>query len=352
MRRNNILLLIFFIAGFVQASLAQNPTEKKYPVVFYNLENLFDTLKSPGVYDAEFTPGGPKAWNSKKYWTKIGNIEKVFYNIAGSLKTFPAVIGVSEIENRNVLEDLVATAKLQRANYQIVHYDSPDARGVDVALLYRPDVFKYEGSYPIPYVFPDKPYFKTRDILSVWGTIEGERFMFYVCHWPSRLGGQAASEPNRVRAAEIIRQHVDSVLTADPHTHIVIMGDMNDDPTDKSLTTALNTVGKVKDINSDMTLFNPFLPMFKAGYGTLAYQDSWNLFDNMVVSRNLVDGPKGTLKLYKAPKSQFYGNIFNRAFLTQQSGQYKNYPLRTFVGNTFQGGYSDHFPVYLLITKQ
>ena len=136
MRRNNILLLIFFIAGFVQASLAQNPTEKKYPVVFYNLENLFDTLKSPGVYDAEFTPGGPKAWNSKKYWTKIGNIEKVFYNIAGSLKTFPAVIGVSEIENRNVLEDLVATAKLQRANYQIVHYDSPDARGVDVALLY------------------------------------------------------------------------------------------------------------------------------------------------------------------------------------------------------------------------
>ena len=352
MKRINILLLAFFVAGFAYITNAQNSVDKKYSVVFYNLENLFDTLKSPGVYDQEFTPDGLKAWNSKKYWTKIGNIEKVFYNIAGSLKTFPAIIGVSEIENRNVLEDIVSAPKLQKANYQIVHYDSPDARGVDVALLYRPDLFKYEGSYPIPYVFPDKPYFKTRDILSVWGTIACEKFMFYVCHWPSRLGGQAASEPNRVRAAEIIREHVDSVLTADPNTHIVIMGDMNDDPTDKSLTTALNAVGREKDLDSDLTLFNPFFSMFKAGYGTLAYQDSWNLFDNMVVSKNLIVGKRGTLKLFKAPKSNFYGNIFNRAFLTQQSGQYKNYPLRTFVGNTFQGGYSDHFPVYLIITKQ
>lgn len=343
------LYFILVLVLFIWRIDAQAQT-KPYTVVFYNLENLFDTIKSPGVYDEEFTPQGPKAWNSAKYWKKIGNLEEVFYNMAGTFKAYPTIIGVSEIENRNVLEDLVAAPKLQRANYQIAHYDSPDARGVDVALLYRPDQFKYEGSRPIKVALPDEPDFKTRDVLSVWGTIDGEKFNFFVCHWPSRLGGQAASEYKRNKAAEIVRHTVDSILAVAPDTHIVIMGDMNDDPTNKSLSQVLGAQGKTSDLKAG-DLFNPFLSMFKAGYGTLAYQDAWSLFDNMIVSENLVNGQPGELKLYKPGKSKYYGHIFDRPFLRQTSGQYKNYPLRTFVGNTFQGGYSDHFPVYIFIAK-
>ena len=321
---------------------------KPYTVVFYNLENLFDTIHQPEVLDEEFTPNGPKAWNSYKYRKKIGNIEEVFYNIAGANKSFPTIIGVSEIENRNVLEDIVTTPKLMRANYQIVQYDSPDARGVDVALLYRPDQFQYEGSYPIHTTIEGLPDFKTRDILMVWGKIEGERFYFFVNHWPSRLGGQAASEFKRVGAARIVRHVVDSIQREQPDAKIVIMGDLNDDPVDKSLTEGLEAKGKTADVKPG-DLFNPFWAMFRAGLGTLAYQDSWNLFDNMVINENLLNATTGSLKVQKNGK--YYGTIFKRPFLLQQSGQYKGYPLRTFVGNAFQGGYSDHLPVYLLIGK-
>lgn len=340
-----ILILVLFIARI--DSQAQT---KPYSVVFYNLENLFDTIKSPGIYDEEFTPSGPKAWNSAKYWKKIANIEQVFYTMAGTFKSYPSVIGVVEIENRNVLEDVVAAPKLQRANYQIVHYDSPDARGVDVGLLYRPDQFKYEGSSPIKLNFPEDPDFKTRDILLAWGTMDGEKICFFVCHWPSRLGGQAASEPKRVAAARTVKHAVDSLLALRPDTRIVIMGDMNDDPTNKSLSQVLGATGKIADLKPE-GLFNPFFPMFKAGFGTLAYQDGWSLFDNIVVSGNFLDSKAGGLKLYKPEKNKYYGNIFDRPFLRQATGQFKNYPLRTFVGNSFQGGYSDHFPVYIFIEK-
>ncbi len=346
MKRLYFILLVVFLWGTIGAGAQEKP----YPVVFYNLENLFDTLKSPDVFDEEFTPQGPKAWNSKKYWQKIANIEQVFYNIAGTVKAFPAIIGVSEIENRNVLEDIVSAPKLQRANYQIVHYDSPDARGIDVALFYRPDQFSYQGSRPVKVVFPDDPGFKTRDILSVWGNIAGEKFYFFVCHWPSRLNGQAASEPRRVEVAKMLKNEVDSIFTVEPDAHIVIMGDMNDDPVNKSLEQILGAKGNVQDVKPE-GFFNPFYSMFKAGFGTLAYQDGWNLFDNIVVSGNLIDGKPGGLKLYKPRKSRYYGNIFDRPFLRQVSGQYKNYPLRTYVGNSFQGGYSDHFPVYILISR-
>lgn len=343
MKLRYCFIVVVWLLG--QAVYAQT---KPYTVVFYNLENLFDTIPSPGVLDREFTPDGPKAWNSVKYWKKLGNIEQVIYSLAGTHKSFPTIIGVSEVENRNVLEDLVAVPKLQRANYQIVHYDSPDARGIDVALLYRPDQFKYEGSYPIRTVVPGLPDFKTRDILMVWGSIEGERFCFFVNHWPSRLGGQAASESKRVAAGRIVRHAVDSLLQEHPDTKLVIMGDLNDDPVCKSLTEGLGAKGNPKDVQPH-DLFNPYFAMFKAGFGTLAYQDSWSLFDNMVINGNLLYAHTGKLKIQKSGK--YYGNIFDRSFLHQQSGQYKGYPFRTFVGDTFQGGYSDHFPVYILINK-
>jgi len=342
--KKNFIIFVFALILTWGNSQAQD----KHLVMFYNVENLFDTIPSPGVLDREFTPGGAKKWNGFKYWKKIANIEDVLYKIAYQERTFPAIIGLSEIENRNVLEDIVSASKLAKVNYQIAHYDSPDDRGVDVALLYRPDVFKYEGSYPIKTVVPGLPDFKTRDILSVWGTIENEPFCFFVCHLPSRLGGQAASEFKRIAAAQIIKNAVDSIRLEKPETRFVIMGDMNDEPTDKSLSQALGAKGDLSKLNSG-DLFNPFVAMFKDGLGTLAYQDAWSLFDNMIVSENLINAPQDGLSLLK--KKKYYGYIFNKSFLTEQRGQYKGYPFRTFNGDNFVNGYSDHFPVYILLSK-
>ena len=324
--------------------------QKPYKVVFYNFENLFDTIDDPGVNDTEFTPEGPKKWNAYKYAKKIGNLERVLFDIASADGDFPIVIGVSEVENRSVMEDVIATPKLSKGNYRIVHYDSPDLRGIDVGFYYRPDVFKLEGSAAIPFRMPDMPDFRTRDFVTMWGTIEDEPFFFLVSHWPSRLGGQAASASKRMAAAEQVRAIVDSVQRADPATKVVVMGDLNDDATDDSIVEGLNAKGKIKEVGKG-DMFNPFIGLLKAGYGTLAYRDEWNLFDNIIVSENLATGSTGSLKIQPAGNSKFYGGIFRRPYMIQKEGQYKGYPLRTFVGNDFQGGFSDHFPVYIYIAK-
>lgn len=336
-----LLLAAFLVAGFAQ---------KPYKVMFWNVENLFDTINDPEVRDDEFTPEGPKAWNDAKYRKKLGNIERVLFDVAAIDRIYPAVIGVSEIENRTVLEDIVAMPKLAPASYRIVHYDSPEARGVDVAFFYRPDQFKLEGSYPVRAHIPSLPNLRTRDILTMWGTIDEEPFYFMVVHWPSRLGGKEASEFRRVALGEQMRRLADSVLQRNPATKIVAMGDFNDDPIDPSMVEALGAKGRVKELRQG-DFFNPYHAMYLAGMGTLAYGDAWNIFDNMVVTENLVQGSTGTLRLQKAPKSKYYGNIFRAHYLFQKEGQYKGYPLRTYVGNTFQGGFSDHLPVYIYLAK-
>ena len=258
------------------------------------------------------------------------------------------MLGVSEIENRSVLEDFVAQPKLKGAKYRICHFDSPDARGVEVAFLYRADVFKLEGSDNIKLNVPELPNFRTRDLVVMWGTIEGEPFYFLVSHWPSRLGGKEASQFKRDACAKQIREIKDSLLKENPATKVVVMGDFNDDATDASLVKVMGAKGKIKELQTG-DFFNPYYQMLKAGLGTLAYQDSWNLFDNICVTENLVNGTYGKLRLIKGKK--FYGNIFTRPYMLQQEGQYKGYPLRTFVTNNFQNGFSDHFPVYIYIGK-
>ena len=235
-------------------------------------------------------------------------------------------------------------------NYRIVHYDSPDRRGVDCAFLYRPDVFKLEGSKAHKFEMPGMANFYTRDLVTMWGTIEGEPFFFLVSHWPSRLGGKEASDPKREAAAAQCRRIADSVRTANPNTKVVIMGDLNDDATDKSITEVLGARGNIKKLVSG-DLYNPYIELLKAGYGTLGYRDAWNLFDNIIVSENLATGSTGELKLQRAPKSKFYVYIFSSPYMMQREGQYKNYPLRTFVGNNFQNGFSDHLPVFIYVGK-
>lgn len=347
MKRQISILLTLGLLIVVNMAVAQTKM-KRHVIMFYNVENLFDTIRDPRIYDEEFTPDGAKAWTGDKYWKKIANIEEVISKLAAETR-FPAIIGVSEVENRNVLEDIAAAPKLARANYQIVHHDSPDARGVDVAMFYRPDIFELEGSEALPVLMEDLPKFRTRDVLMSWGRIDGELFYFFVNHWPSRGGGQKASEPKRVRAAEVVKQAVDSVLRISPEAKIVIMGDLNDDPTDASMFEVLGASGKASKVQPGQ-LFNPFLEMFRKGYGTLAYQGQWNLFDNIIIDYNLLNGSDGGFRIYKGDY-KYYGFIFDRAFLRTKSGQYKDYPFRTFSGNTFLNGYSDHFPVYIFIAK-
>ena len=339
-------LLMLCIALFSVATLYAQ--EKPYSVVFYNLENLFDIYDDPETHDEEFTPSGVKQWNEIKYQKKLTNMERVLFDIAKIQKDYPIVIGVSEIENRSVLEDFVNQPKLKGAKYRICHFDSPDARGVDVAFLYRADVFKLEGSDNIKLNVPELPNFRTRDLVVMWGTIEGEPFYFLVSHWPSRLGGKEASQFKRDACARQIRQIKDSLLRENPATKVIVMGDFNDDATDASIVKTMGAKGKVKEL-VEGDFFNPYNAMLRAGLGTLAYQDAWNLFDNICVTENLVNAKSGELKLIKGNK--YYGNIFTRPYMLQQEGQYKGYPLRTFVTNNFQNGFSDHFPVYIYIGK-
>lgn len=324
--------------------------QKPYKVVFYNLENLFDTINDPNKNDEEYLPEGERKWTTYRYNQKLANMSRVLFDIAAKDKNFPTVIGVSEIENRLVLEDLLATPKFEKTNYRIVHYDSPDRRGVDCAFFYRPDQFKLEGSEAHRVSFPGRPNFYTRDLVAMWGKIEGEPFYFIVSHWPSRLGGKERSQYSRDHVAAQCKHICDSVRKVNPATKVVIMGDFNDDATDESVVEVLGAKGKIEKVGKN-DMFNPFYAMLKAGYGTLAYRDSWNLFDNIVVSENLATGSTGALKLQKADNSKFYGNIFISPYMIQREGQYKNYPLRSFVGSNFQNGYSDHFPVYIYIAK-
>ncbi|MBR4951494.1 MAG: endonuclease/exonuclease/phosphatase family protein [Alistipes sp.] len=339
---------LLILSVMVLAATSVVAQDKPYMVAFWNFENLFDIYNDPETHDDEFTPEGIKKWNETKYQKKLSNLERVIFDMAAINKDYPVVFGVSEIENRSVLEDLVSQPKLKGAKYRICHFDSPDARGVDVAFLYRADVFKLEGCDNIKLNVPELPNFRTRDLVVMWGTIEGEPFYFLVSHWPSRLGGKEASQFKRDACAKQIREIKDSLLQANPATKVVVMGDFNDDATDASLVKVMGAKGKVKELETG-DFFNPYVQMLKAGLGTLAYQDSWNLFDNICVTENLVNGTYGKLRLIKGKK--FYGNIFTRPYMLQQEGQYKGYPLRTFVTNNFQNGFSDHFPVYIYIGK-
>ncbi len=339
MKKRTIFTLTLLV--LFSAALAQHP----YKVLFYNLENLFDTIDDPTTRDEEFLPAEAKRWNSAKYERKMSNIERVLFDVAAVDRIFPVVIGVCEIENRSVLEELVATPRLAPADYRIVHYDSPDARGVDVAFLYRPALFRLSGSRAVRAEVPGMPSLRTRDILTMWGKIEGEEFYFMVAHWPSRLGGREASEPRRMAIGEQMHRLADSVLKHRPATRIVAMGDFNDDPTDRSVTEGLRAQGDLRRLAGG-EFYNPFASMFRAGYGTLAYGDRWNLFDQIVVSPNLTGEGKGFRLLHPAG-SRFYGAIFSQPYMIQREGPFRGYPLRTYVGNDFQGGFSDHFPVYI-----
>jgi hypothetical protein len=341
MKKNLLILAIVFFG----INLAYGQTEKQYKIgciAFYNLENLFDTI--PGDNDQEFAPNTAKVWNTKKYFEKMDNMATVINGIGADVTgSAPAVIGLSEVENITVLNDLVKADPIKQYNYQIVHFDGSDRRGVDCALLYRPEFFTVTKTAMYKLV-TDIPNFITRDQLVVTGMYDGEEMTFIILHWPSRSGGQKPSMPKRAAAADLTRQICDSILNVNPAAKIVVMGDLNDDPIDASVKKHLNTAG-TKEEAVLPKLYNPDEELFKKGIGSLAYDDNWNLFDQVIISPSFLDKDKTSYRFYQA-------HIYNKPFLMQKEGKFKGYPFRTYVGNNYMGGYSDHFPSYIYIIEE
>ena len=356
------ILSITLVLLLIAANSCFGGGKKTYVIGFYNLENLFDTYHDDGKNDYEYLPDGGNQWTEAKYAKKLFNMARVIAAMKADNGRWHTVLGVSEIENRHVLEDLVVEPSIAAANYQIVHYDGPDRRGVDVALLYKPEQMTVVESESIPFDFNSQAItfsmdkeaqdnFRTRDILMVHGIIDGEHFAFYVCHLPSRIGGKG--QDLRARGGEIIYEHSVKMMQKYPGIKCVVMGDMNDNPTDDSMAVYLHGKEKIEDVGPE-DYFSPFVSMLKAGYGSLAYRGEWNIYDCILVNEALSHAPKGTLQIQpiiKKGKKQFYGRIFNKPFMVNQSGQYKDTPFRTFSGGAFIGGYSDHYPTYIVIQK-
>lgn len=337
---------ILTLAVIAVLAIAQMPAQNRKiqvaGIAFYNLENLFDTIpNNPLGRDVEFTPGGARQWNHKKYWSKIQNLARAISSFTSKQTPYgPAIIGVSEIENRSVLVDLVNDPQLKPWNLQICHHDSPDKRGVDVGLLYNPRYFKVENvtNHTLTEIG-----FATRDQMCVVGKLLGSPLAVIVNHWPSRLGGQEKSSPNREAAARLCVHIADSLWKVNPDMDVVIMGDLNDDPQDKSCAVVLNAKRDRKDVG-EHGFYNPFWKKLDDGIGTLAYKSAWNLFDQIIISGNLANGPDNRWHFWKA-------EVLNFDFLKDTEGTRQNYPLRTFAAGVWLNGYSDHFPTEIFLVR-
>ena len=347
--RKIISVLVIFLITF--SSFAQQ-SQKKYKirtVGFYNLENLFDTVNDLEKND-EASPMMELNGNRETvYKDKLEKLSDVIIQLgAEKAKTSPTLLGVAEVENKKVLEDLVKTENLKKKNYGIIHFDSPDKRGIDVALLYQKRYFKpihFEAFNPNIYANNRKVY--TRDILLVSGYLDDELVHIIVNHWPSRSGGEAKSRPLREKAAYKVTQIIEKIKKNDPKAKVIVMGDFNDDPINSSFKTVLKTKTKKKNVKKG-DLYNPYEDMFRRGFNTLAYRDNINLFDQILITSPLLDKGKKDFSSFKMFKS----GIFNKRFLTRKKGRYKGYPKRSFANGKYTGGYSDHFPVYMYLIKE
>lgn len=365
MRIKSLIVVLFVLFSFFEA----NAQQKKYmmhTVAFYNFENLFDTINNPNN-DEEWLPEGLQSWTSEKYKQKLENLSKVLMQIGTNdkQKDSPTLIGGCEIENRNVLEDLVKQPNILKDDYGIVHFDSPDKRGIDVALLYKKKYFKPTSFVNIPLIiyrgnnnekeketeedkidkdkievtFDSRVY--TRDILLVTGFLEGEEINVLVNHWPSRSGGEKKSSPFREAAGRLAKKAMDSIYKINPNAKIILMGDLNDGSYNKSVKVGIGAKLKKSEVQQ-FGIYNPFEQMFKDGNATLFYRDSGDIFDQIMVSEALIKPDFSTFQYWKA-------GIYNKPFMITKFGRYAGYPLRH---SENEIGYSDHFPVYIYLVKE
>ncbi len=308
-------------------------TSIAYNIAFYNIENLFDIENNPLTNDDDFLPTSAKRWTPKRYQKKLLKLGTVISKIGEEDRAIaPVIVGLAEVENSNVLSDLVKSKNLINEDYSYIHYDSPDERGVDVALLYKSDIFKVENSEPFTVYLQnelgEQDY--TRDILLVQGKLNNENLNIIVNHWSSRREGEKETEFKRIAGANVVNSIIKKLKKEDSNAKTIVMGDFNDNPNNDSI--AL--------MEKESNLYNPFKTVWSREKGSLSYNFQWNLFDQILFSTNFFDVKNSTLSFASA-------DVFNSKFLAQSHGKYKGQPFRTFVGKKFKGGYSDHFPVYI-----
>ncbi|AUC22156.1 endonuclease [Polaribacter sejongensis] len=319
--------------------LSSKRSKDIFTVGFYNVENLFDTVDDPKTFDDDFTANGKNHWNNKRYRDKIKKLGSVISQL-GKERSYdvPALVGLVEVENAKVVRDLVNSKDLKKHHYGFVHYDSPDDRGIDVALLYNKEVFELIDSEHFPlYLEGDegkRDY--TRDILVVSGNLKGELVHVLVNHWPSRREGIEESEPKRIDAAKLARVIIAGIQAKNYNAKILIMGDFNDDPTSKS----------IKEYLVTDDFYNPMEKILdRNAIGSLTYEGKWNLFDQIIITKNFLDKKEGQIYFKHA-------EVFNKKWLKIFKGKLKGSPFRTYIGPWYQGGFSDHFPVYLYFKKE
>lgn len=338
-----------------------SPTQQEVTIAFYNLENLFHPSDDPLKFDDDRTPEGADQWTYDKYQAKLNNMAHAIAEIGPNTAS---IVGLCELENRQVLQDLLSQEALNTIDFGIIHYESPDLRGVDVGLIYRKSHFNPRRtvsiSVPLYDEKKDKPLW-TRDQLLVEGDLMGKPIYFMVNHWPSRSGGKQRSEAKRMSAAKVTKRITDSLLRLNPQSQIVIMGDFNDNPDDPSIQKVIqssterswsptrnNTQSHSEEDSEESSelsnnFFNPMAKMYAAGIGSLAFRDQWFLFDQIILTHNF-SSKKSNWRIKSAA-------IHKASYLVTQSGRFKGYPFRSMQGSHFTGGYSDHFPVYITLIK-
>jgi len=328
---------LLFLCLFTQA-------QKTAIVGFYNVENLYDTEKDPIANDSEFLPDGAYQWTLERYNKKLKDLSFVIAEM-GKEYGGAVVLGVCEVENEGVLNDLVAQELLKPFKYKVAHHDSPDYRGVDVAFIYQSERFEFISLEDFELRIPDNPRFRTRDQLLLVGVLDNIDTLYLIAnHWPSKRGGEARSNPLRMAAAKLTRSIVDSLLNINPHAKIIIMGDFNDNPNAKSITVGLRTKGKINDVTK-FDIFNPMWKMYRDGIGSYVYQGNREMIDQIMVSYALLHPRPNSFKFIAA-------HVFSPNFLITKAGSYQGYPFRTYGGGNYLGGYSDHFPVYIILQKK
>ncbi|MBV7269681.1 endonuclease/exonuclease/phosphatase family protein [Winogradskyella luteola] len=304
-----------------------------YTIAFYNIENLFDVENDPLTNDDDFLPISVKRWTPKRYENKLRKLGTVISEIGDEdAKEAPIIIGLAEVENKKVLSDLIRSKNLIEESYSYVHYDSSDERGIDVALLYKSDVFKVENSETFSVYLQsesgERDY--TRDILLVQGKLKDEALNIIVNHWSSRREGEKETEYKRIAAANVVNSIIKMLKKEDANAKVIVMGDFNDNPNNKSLSL----------MEKESDLYNPFKTVWSRDKGSLNHDFQWNLFDQILFSTNFFDSSNSTFVFESA-------DVFDNKFLTQYHGKYRGQPFRTYVGKKYKGGYSDHFPVYI-----
>ncbi|MEN8158327.1 MAG: endonuclease/exonuclease/phosphatase family protein [Bacteroidota bacterium] len=333
-----LLLILLSVQGFTQKK------EGTFLVVSYNVENLFDTVDAPQFRDEDFTPGGIKNWTWERYEKKLDDLSRVILSIPE--KEMPAIIGLAEVENRKVVEDLAGNRGMKRAKYRIIHEEGLDPRGIECAMLYRPDLFRYRSHEYIPVDDPLDPEYLYRGILHVHGTgPDGSSLHIFMNHWKSRGGGLKKTEKQRMFTAISLRKQLDILLSKESDFRVILMGDFNDEPTNRSITSGLSASGKRRNINMG-DHFNLLYDLHNLhGAGTYGYKGAWNMLDQVIVSYNLINQKRGLSTTFEG------GSILKEEWMLYESEKYGGkFPSATYGGPEYFGGPSDHLPVYVVFT--